>query len=204
MKERKTIKAYFEQKDTKGIETVFMVMTGVGAVLVALWIFLYLGVGFFGFPFLIIGGCGWVFTHSSRVTEDDFDSEVKRIMLINNIEETEHTLKEYIIGKSGHIKKGKDKKVRTAFYCVTAFVFKKETFSIKKYTIDLFEESFTVSEYKLNVGCEHKILEKTYTTAIGEVKRNYLSITGEEEIIIPVNINVYDTDAVMKKISSKR
>ncbi|MBE6671049.1 MAG: hypothetical protein E7593_02490 [Ruminococcaceae bacterium] len=204
MKEAKTTKKYFEQKDTKTIEAVFMTMTGIGTILLLLWTFFYLGFGFFGFPFLIIGGCGWIMVRSSRTTEDDFDRDVKRIMSLNNIEENEHTLKEYIVGKSEYIKKGADKKIRTAYYCVSVFSFKKETFSIKKYTVNLFEESVTVAEYKLNVGCNYKISEKAYTTAIGEVKRDFLLIDGEEEIVIPVNLSVYDTDEVVKKISHKR
>lgn len=204
MKQKKTSEAYFFQKDTRILEAVFMGMVGVGAILVLLWTFFYIWVGFFGLPLLIVGGGGWIFTHSSRVTEEDFDKEVKRVLAVNGIEENDTTLKEFIVGKSDVIKLGADKRIRTPYYSVAVFDFKKEVCDIKRYTVDLFEEKCILSEKKVKIGCSHSIDQRSFNTAVGEMARDYLILCDEEPFEIPVNMNVYDTDAVIKRITHKR
>ncbi len=204
MKNKKTTEAYLTQKENPILDAVFMGMVVIGVVLVALWTFFYIGIGFFGLPMLIIGGAGVILLRSSKITDEDFDTEVKRMMLVNNIEENDSTLKEYIVGKSEHIKLGKDKKIRTAYYCVTVFSFKNEMCSVKKYVIDIFAGSVSKFEYSLPVGCECNVTEKVYQTGIGEITRSFLGVVGEPEINIPVNPNVYDTEAVIKSLTHKR
>lgn len=205
MKERKITEVYLTQKENKTMDAVFMGMTVVGVILIALWTFFYIGIGFIGLPLAIIGGAGVLIVRSSKVTDEDFDDRVKKIMLENGIEENDFTLKEYVVGKSDHIKLGKDKKIRTAFYSVTVFEFKNnEKCIIKKYLIDLFGEKVSETVFTVPVGCEHTVTENTYSTAIGDVTRYFLNFNGDPDIAIPVNINVYDTEAVIKKVTHKR
>ena len=205
MKNKKTTtEAYLTQKETPVLDALFLGLTAVGAIMIALWIFLYIGIGFLGFPIVIVGGLGLLILRSSKISDEDFDSEVKRVLKVNGIEENDSTLKEYVVGKSDHIKRGKDKKIRTAYYCVTVFEFKKENCKIKKHVVDLFDESVSGFEYLISLGKSCKITEKEYSTAIGAVSRSFLEVDGENDIVIPVNVNVYDTEAVVNRLKHKR
>ena len=204
MKNKKTTEAYLTQKENPILDAVFMGMVVVGVILIALWTFFYIGIGFLGLPMLLVGGAGVLLLRSSKITDEDFDAEVKKILLENNVEENDSTLKEYIVGKSEHIKLGKDKKIRTAYYCVTVFSFKNEVCSVKKCVVDIFAGSVSQYDYSLNVGCKCNVTEKTYQTGIGEVSRSFLEVVGEPEINIPVNTKVYDTEAVIKRLTFKR
>ena len=204
MKNKKTTEAYLTQKENPILDAVFMGMVVVGVILISLWTFFYIGIGFLGLPMLIIGGAGVILLRSSKITDEDFDAEVKKILLVNNVEENDLTLKEYIVGRSEHIRQGKDKKIRTAYYCVTVFSFKNEVCSVKKYVVDIFAGSVSQYDYSLAVGCECNITEKVYQTGIGEVSRSFLEVVGEPEINIPVNTKVYDTEAVIKRLTHKR
>ncbi|MBE6642777.1 MAG: hypothetical protein E7615_03915 [Ruminococcaceae bacterium] len=205
MKNKKTMtEAYLTQKETPILDAVFVILTAVGVVLTASWLFLYIGIGFLGLPILIVGGLGLVMLRTSKTTDEDFDAEVKRVLKINGVEENDSTLKEFIVGKSDHIKRGKDKKIRTAYYCVTVFEFKKESCKVKKHVVDLFAESVSCFEYLISLGKQCKINEREYTTAIGTVSRSFLEVEGESELVIPVNVNVYDTEAVVNRLKHKR
>lgn len=205
MKNKKTTtEAYLTQKETPILDAVFVILTAVGVVLTASWLFLYIGIGFLGLPILIVGGLGLVILRTSKTTDEDFDAEVKRVLKINGVEENDSTLKEFIVGKSDHIKRGKDKKIRTAYYCVTVFEFKKESCKVKKHVVDLFAESVSCFEYLISLGKSCKINEREYTTAIGTVSRSFLEVEGESELVIPVNVNVYDTEAVVNRLKHKR
>lgn len=204
MKNKKTTEAYLTQKETPVLDAVFMGMVVVGVILIAVWTFFYVGFGFFGLPLAIIGGLGVILLRSAKVTDEDFDADVKRILTNCGIEENDSTLKEYIVGKSEHIKPGKDKRIRTAFYCVTVFSFKKDICTVKKHVIDLFAESVSTHEYSVGVGCKCNLTEKEYQTGIGAISRSFLEVEGEPEINVPVNVNVYDTEAVIKRLTHKR
>ena len=204
MKNKKTIEAYLTQKERPLLDAIFIGMTAVGVVLIALWTFFYVGIGFFGLPLSIIGGAATIILRSSRVTDEDFDGEVKRILTVKGIEENDSTLKEYIVGKNEYVKRGNDKKIRTAFYCVTVFDFKRDSCCVKKHVIDLLDETVSVSQTTVPLGCGHMITEKTCRTAIGDVNVYYLSLNDQPEIAIPVNMNVYDTEAVINRVTHKR
>lgn len=105
MKERKTTEVYLTKKENKVAWAVFMGMTVVGAILLLLWVVLFVGIGILGFPLLFLGAGGLMFVHSSNVTDEDYDKQIERIKKNNGIEENDTTLKEYIIGKSEHIKR---------------------------------------------------------------------------------------------------
>lgn len=203
MKNKKVTESYFTAKDTGAVEAACMAAVVVGAILVLLWTFFYLGFGFFGLPLLIIGGAGVLFLRSAKVTEEDFEAEVKRILTINGVEENDMTLKEYVVGKSDTVMIGKDKRVRTAFYSVAVFDIKNDVCKLKKYTVDIFNESVIESEYTIPVGTGCSISERKNNTPIGEITSNYLVFEGMEDVVIPVNLNVYDTEAVMKKMAPR-
>lgn len=204
MKERKTTEVYLTKKENKVAWAVFMGMTVVGAILLLLWVVLFVGIGILGFPLLFLGAGGLMFVHSSNVTDEDYDKQIERIKKNNGIEENDTTLKEYIIGKSEHIKRGKDKKIRTAFYCISVFTFKKEECQLKKYVIDLLNENVTSSECIIPIGSSYELSEKEYSTNIGDVKRHFLTFNDLPETTIPVNVKVYDTDSIIKRITRKR
>lgn len=203
-KEKKTTQMYLTQKENRAAEAVFTIFTAIGAVFVALWIFLYVGIGFLGFPVLIIGGAGLILLKSSKISDEDFEAEVKKIISKNGIEENNTTLKEYVVGKTEHIKKGNDKKIRTAFCSVAVFTFKDKKCIIKQNLVDLIDESVSSVEYTVPIGCPYELTEKKYSTNIGEVKRDFLNLNHDPCIMIPVNVNVYDTDAVIKIVTQKR
>lgn len=204
MKNKKTTEVYFTQKDNRIIDAVLMSMIVLGIILVALWTFFYIGFGFFGLPMLIVGGAGIILLRSAKVTDEDFDSEVKRILAANNVEENDSTLKEFVIGKSEHIKKGNDKKIRTAYYCVTVFDFGKEICKAKKYVLDIFGEAVTETEYSIPLGSRCGIEEITCRTALGETKCHYLKVEELPEVSVPVNVNIYDTEDVINRLKHKR
>ena len=204
MKNKKVTESYFTAKDTGAFEAASMAAVVVGVILVLLWTFFYLGFGFFGLPLLIVGGAGVIFLRSARVTDEDYEAEIKRILTINGVEENDMTLKEYVVGKSDVVKIGKDKRVRTAYYSVAMFEFKNEVCKLKKYSVDVFNESVTESEYTIPVGTGCSISERKNNTPIGEITSNYLVFEGLEELIIPVDMNVYDTEAVMKRMAPRR
>ena len=203
--ESKITEAYLTQNENKTMDAVFMGMTVVGVILIALWTLFYVGIGFLGIPLAIIGGAGVLILRSSKVTEEDFDEKVKKLMLENYVEEKDYTLKEYLIGKSEHIKMGKDKKIRTAFYSVTVFEFKNnESCTITNYFMDLFNEKVSETVCKIPVGCNHTLTEETYSTPIGELRRSFLSFDVNPDMLIPVDMKVYDTEAVIERITRKR
>ena len=201
MKNKKVTESYFTAKDTGKIEAGCMAAVVVGTILVLLWTFFYVGIGFLGLPLLIVGGAGVLFIRSAKVTDEDFEEELKRVLDIYYVTENDMTLKEYVIGKCDTIKRGKDKRVRTPYYSVAVFDFKNDVCTLKKYDVDIFAEKVNEKEYKISVGTPCEITEKTYNTAIGDITSHYLVFKGMEDVVIPVNMNVYDTEAVIKRMS---
>jgi len=204
MKDKSIIKSYLKRRENYNVDGILIGVTLVGAVLFLMFVMFYVGIGFLGLPLMLIGGGGLMFLKSSRITDEDYEEEVKRLMDINKIEETPMTLKEYIIGKSELIKRGRDKRIRTAFLSIVTFTLKNDVYTAKKYVLDLVSETSTVEEFKVNAGTEHSLTEKSYDTSIGEVKSSWLSFGDDPTFTFPVNMNVYDTDAAIKAITHKR
>ena len=204
MKGKKIAEEYLNKKENYNLDGIFIGMVIAGAVLLLLFAAFYVRIGFLGFPFALIGGIGIMFIRSARITDENYEDEVKRLMAINKIEETDYTLKEYIVGKSDLIKIGKDKRVRTAFYSVVNFEFKNDICTVTRHELDLVAEKAVTETYKLPVGVDHKLIEKSFDTKLGEIKSTYLSFDGDESRAFPVNMSVYDTDAVIKMVTYKR
>ncbi len=204
MKDKKIAEIYFSQRENKLLDVILIGLTVIGCILLFLWIFFYVGIGFLGFPLLIIGGAGIVLSNGSKITDEDFDKEVKRIINLIGIEENNTTLKEYIIGKSEHLKIGKDKKIRTAYYYVSVFSFKKDNCNLKKYVVDIFNESIVTSEHNFKLGVTYELIEKTYKTRIGNITKDFLTFDNDADTTIPVDIKTYDTDDIIKRVTQKR
>ncbi|MBR6682456.1 MAG: hypothetical protein IKL40_05685 [Clostridia bacterium] len=200
MNDNKIAKKYMRQKKLYTRDIVFGALTGVGGLLAVLFLLFNMFIGFWGIPLLIVGGIGMVVSNSMKVKDDDYENELKRIMKENNVEKDDMTLCEYIFGKSDDVSLGKDRKLRSAYYGVTKFAFKNNVCSIIQYEIDIFAEEVRAKEYSVPCGCKTEIVEVDCPSKIGVVKNYFLRLDDNLDIMIPVNMKIYDTDAMIEKI----
>jgi len=192
---------FFNQKDKGKIEAVFIGMIVVGLILLLLFIVLWLGIGALGIPLLAIGGVGYIVTVSCKVTDEDYEENVKRLITLNRIDIDNMTLMEYVLENSRYTGVCKDKKIRSDIYCIANYSFKNGVCTLRKHIIDITEDSLVTTEHSFPIGCSHKIEERVAKKGEKSFTEHYLSFNDDPDTAVPVDMNNYDTEAVIKRVT---
>lgn len=187
MKKQNVGEKYLTQKKITPLEIVFIALAAIGAILyVARWIY-------YGVIALAIGIPGLIFTLSVKIKDAEFDALKDRILINKKIELPKENL---ICGyelESDVIVVGKDKKIRSRYYCISEINYGNSECNVTVHTLDMCEMSAVTNKFSLSYACKAQLEEKDVMTDVGRKKTYHLSVP-ECDFRIPVSAISIDTD----------
>lgn len=203
---------YFTQKNRDKLEGILFAGGIVGMIaflicyLTYYWYYSMIG--------LYIGGSciiAYIVITAQKVKDDAYDSHIKDFIEKNSIEtKASHRLKLFD-GERGYVKLGKDRKLRSSFYCISEFNFIRDSFELTLTEIDL---CFTADgapnvkqrKFTLPIGVPFKIEESEVETPEGKKALHHLIITPEDAspIKLPVDTTSCDTDEIIEKMKRRK
>ncbi len=203
---------YFTQKNRDKLEGALFAGGVVGmAAFIVFYLMIYWYYSMIG---LYIGGSciiAYIIITAKKVKDDAYDTHIKEFIKKNSLEpKSQYSLKLYDGGR-GYAKIGKDRKLRSSFYCISEFEFIRESFNLSLTEIDFCdsaegEPKVTERKYTLPVGIPFSLEENTVVTAEGTKNIQYLVLSPEDgaPIRFPVDSTSCDTDEIIAKIKRRR
>ncbi len=203
---------YFTQKNRDKLEGVLFAGGVIGMVT---FLIFYLTLDwYYSMIGLYLGGSciiAYIFITAKKVRDDGYDAHVKEFIEKNSLEpKSNYRLKLYD-GERGYVKIGKDRKLRSSVYCISEFVFIRDSFDLTLTEIDFCESSdgapkVTGRKYSLPVGTPYKLEETTVETPEGKRNIQYLILLPEDSspIKFPADSTSCDTDEIITRIKLRR
>ncbi|MBQ4141672.1 MAG: hypothetical protein IJD70_10070 [Clostridia bacterium] len=202
---------YFTQKSRDKLEGALFAGGVIGmAAFIIFYLMLYWYYSMIG---LYVGGSciiTYIIITAKKVKDDGYDAHVKEFIEKNSLEpRSQYRLKLYDAAR-GYVKIGKDRKLRSSFYCISEFEFIRDKFDLTLTEIDFCESGdsapkVTQRHYSLPVGTAHTLEETIIEAPEGTRSVHHLIILpeGETPIKLPVDSNSCDTDEIIKKIKKR-
>lgn len=203
---------YFTQKNRDKLESVLFAGGVVGmAAFVIFYLMIYWYYSMIG---LYVGGSciiAYIVITAKKVKDDGYDAHVKEFIAKNSLEpKSQYALKLYDGGR-GYAKIGKDRKLRSSFYCISEFEFVRDSFNLTLTEIDFCDSAegapkVSQRTYTLPVGVPFSLEENTVVTETGTKNTQYLTLSPEDAtpIRFPVDSTSCDTDEIIAKIKKRR
>ncbi len=203
---------YFTQKNRDKLESVLFAGGVVGmAAFIIFYLMIYWYYSMIG---LYIGGSciiAYIAITAKKVKDDGYDAHVKEFISKNSLEpRSQYKLRLYDAGR-GYVKIGKDRKLRSSFYCISEFEFIRDNFDLTLTEIDFCETGdgvpkVTQRKYSLPVGTSVKLEETTVEAPEGKRNIQYLVLLPEDSapIKLPADATSCDTDEIIEKIKRRR
>ncbi len=202
---------YFTQKERPKLEGTLFALGVIGMIVCFIGYFTYYW--WYGSIGLYIGGTciiAYIIITAKKVKDDTYDAHVNEFIEKNSLlPEAKYYERLYDCSR-GHIKLGRDRKLRSSICCISEFDFKRDTYDLTLTEIDFCasEEGapiFTQKKYTFPVGKEFSIVESEID--ISETKKSFTHLVigeSEESMKLPIDPNSCDTDEIIAKIKGKR
>ena len=203
---------YFTQKNRDKLEGILF---GGGVLGMAAFVIFYLLIyWYYSMIGLYLGGSciiAYIAITAKKIKDDGYDAHVKEFIEKNSLApKAKYNLQLYDAGR-GYAKIGKDRKLRSSFYCISEFDFERETFDLTLTEIDFCETGdstpkVTKKQYSLPIGIPHAIENFTVETAEGQKNMQYLVLAPEDSmpIKLPIDSTSCDSDEIVSKIKGRR
>lgn len=203
---------YFTQKNRDKLEGVLF---GGGVLGMAAFVIFYLLIyWYYSMIGLYLGGSciiAYIAITAKKVKDDGYDAHVKEFIAKNSLTpKAKHSLSLYDSGR-GYVKIGKDRKLRSSFYCISEFEFGREKFDLSITEIDFCESGdgapkVTKKQYALPIGIPYTVEDFEVETAEGNKNMQYLVLTPEDSmpIKLPIDSTSCDSDEIISKIKGRR
>ncbi len=210
-KNQNTATTYFTQKERPKLEGTLLALGVIG--MAECFICYLIDYWWYGAIGLYIGGSAiiaYIILTAKKVTDDTYDAHVNEFIEKNLLLPTAKHYERLYDCERGHIKLGRDRKLRSSVYCISEFEFKRETCDLTLTEIDFCasEEGapiFTQKKHSFPVGTEFSIVESEITVSETKRKLTHLKLNTEHESIkLPIDPNSCDTDEIIAKIRGKR
>ncbi len=206
-----TATAYFTQKERPKLEGTLFTLGVIGMIVCFIGYFTYYW--WYGSIGLNIGGSciiAYIIITAKKVKDDTYDAHVNEFIEKNSLLPAVKCYERLYDCERGHVKLGRDRKLRSSICCISEFEFKRETCDLTLTEIDFCasEEGapiFTQKKYSFPVGTEFSIVESEITVSETKRKLTHLKLNTEHESIkLPIDPNSCDTDEIIAKIRGKR
>jgi len=203
---------YFTQKNRDKLEgTLF----GFGVLGMAAFVIFYLMIyWYYSMIGLYIGASciiAYIVITSKKVKDDGYDAHIKEYIEKNKLTpKSKYSIMIYDADR-GYVKIGKDRKLRSSFYCIAEFEFLKDNFELKLTEIDFCESGdgapkVVTKNYSLPIGIPYSLEEQTVETPQGNKNTHFLLMHPDENtrIKLPVDMSSCDADEIISKIKGRR
>ena len=203
--------AYFTQKNRDKLEGILFACGVVGMVVFIVgWLTYYWYYSMIGC--YVGGSCiiAYIIVTAKKVKDDGYDTHVREFIAKNSLEpKSKYRLKLFDAGR-GYVKIGKDRKIRSSFYCISEFEFIRDSFTLALTEIDFCATPDGAPEvkqrkYALPLGTEFKIEETEVEAPEGKRNIQYLVLLPEDSspIKIPSDPSSCDTDEIIGMIKRR-
>ena len=203
---------YFTQKNRDKLEGILFAGGVVGMIVFFVgWLTYYWYYSMIGC--YVGGSCiiAYIAITAKKVKDDGYDSHIKEFLSKNSLEpKSRYKLKLFDAGR-GYVKIGKDRKIRSSFYCISEFEFIRDSFDLTLTEIDFCATPDGAPEVKqrkitLPVGTPCKLEEETVETPEGKRHIQYLILLPEDSspIKFPADSTSCDTDEIIEKIKRRK
>lgn len=203
---------YFTQKNRDKLEGVLFAGGVVGMIVFIIgWLTYYWYYSMIGC--YVGGSCiiAYIAITAKKIKDDGYDTHIKEFIEKNSLEpKSNYKLKLFDAGR-GYVKIGKDRKIRSSFYCISEFEFVRDQFNLTLTEIDFCITADGAPEvkqrkYTLPVGTPYKIEETTVEAPEGKRNIQYLILMPEDAspIKLPADTTSCDTDEIVEKIKRRK
>lgn len=159
------------------------------------FVFFYTGMWLF-----LIGLFVWIFSHSSKVKDSEFDELLEDLIRQQEIStDKKLVLRAYDLRVSP-IAVGKDMQARSGTFFLSVFDFQKQSCRLDVYEFHLREQTATHREYSLSLGECYEI--ETFPSAIPTKKGSYFKADGVESF--PVDGRSADLDLILSSLKGEK
>lgn len=195
MKKYNVAEKYLYHNKKTVLEIIFYVLIAIGAPL-----FLFVRrYGFIGLPMLLAGSVGTVFLQSTKISDSEFDSFVERILKNNGFSpDAPDTLLCYTTDNCVPVI-GKDGVMRSGYLSAVSFEINRDKCAVTKCDVDVCGEKAEIEKKTFPGSPEVELAESPDNKRIA-----YLTLNGDKDFVIPVDMKNYDTDALIQKLKDRR
>lgn len=200
MKKKNIADSYLSQKPTSKWDIAFGLLIAVGVIVL---IFAY-GWGYLGIPIIFVGAAGLIISRSQRVSDEDYEKELGRILADNKIDTSaggdEVVLASYLL-KDRRTTVGSDKKTRSDTYVIAKFLPSKDTCRIHTYEVNITAHSVEKMTCTVSLSTPPELALESVNTPGGVKKQGFIRFDGD--VYIPTDPNSADTDALISRLGRK-
>lgn len=195
---KNNVEKYFSQKSFSVLDLICIAMAVIGAIVgTVVW-----GGGPIGFGLLGISIVILVISRSTRAKDEEVDKALSHLLEEHKINTA---VKNSVAGfdLEGKVVRGKDQKLRSAYYFVTSFDFLEDGVSVKSVSIDLINGTVAENEYAIGKG-ERVTLVENGISGVSNKKSYRLSCECWGGVSVPVSVDDLESSKLIEKVCKEK